>query len=342
MRSPLVSIIIVNWNGLKYLDDCLGPLAKISYRKTEVVFVDNASTDGSVNYVRKNYPTIKIIVNPKNLGFAEGQEVAFRNVKGELLLLLSMDTIVTKDFLSELVRALYVKNRIGAVQPKILLYPQKNLIDSIGSFFLPNGDLYHFGREKKHTLPLYNVPMKIFTAKGACILFRKKVLEKTGLFDKDYFAYFEETDLCMRIWLAGYKIMYEPRAVIYHKGGGSSKQMASSFILFHSYKNGICTYLKNLSAKYLLITLPQMILLYQLAFFAYLFRGEFTSALSVQKAIGWNVFHIRKILKKRKIVQEKIRVVSDNMFLPKLIKKVKFSYYYYQFFGGMENYTDMA
>lgn len=340
MNNPLVSIIIVNWNGRKYLEDCLGSLSKISYKNVEVIFVDNASTDDSVLFVKKYYPTYKIIVNTKNLGFAEGQEIAFQKAKGDALLLLSMDTLVKKNLLDELVKALYVGNKIGAVQPKILLYPQKNLIDSIGSFFLMNGDLYHFGREKNQTLPLYNKPMEIFSAKGACILFRRKVLEKTGLFDKDYFAYFEETDLCMRIWLAGYTIMYVPSTAIYHTGGGSSKQMASSFILFHSYKNGICTYLKNLSVKYLFVVLPKMMLLYQLAFLAYFVKGNFSSAFSLQNAIIWNIFNIKKILKKRKFVQEKIRVVSDDIFLPKLTKKVKLSYYYYQFFGGLDKYED--
>lgn len=340
MSKPLVSIIIVNWNGRRYLDDCLGSLSKISYKNVETLFVDNASTDDSVDCVKKNYPAIKIIVNEKNLGFAEGQEVAFKKSKGKAILLLSTDTIVEKNLLDGLVKVLYSNSNIGAVQPKILLYPEKDLIDSIGSFFLMNGDLYHFGREKDHRLPLYNKSIDIFSAKGACILFKKEVLDKTGLFDKDYFAYFEETDLCMRIWLAGYRIMYVPHAVIYHKGGGSSKQMASSFILFHSLKNRICTYIKNLSCKYLCQVLPTTIFIYQCAFVLYLLTRKFGTALSVQKAIVWNLINLKETLKKRKLVQEKIRVVSDDSFLPKLTKRVRFAYYFHQFFGGMEHYKD--
>lgn len=340
MNNPLVSIIIVNWNGKKYLKDCLDSLSKILYKNVEVIFVDNASTDDSVTFVKKYYPSYKIFVNTKNLGFAEGQEVAFQKAKGDAVLLLSMDTIVENNLLDELVKVLYSNRKIGAVQPKILLYPEKNLIDSIGSFFLMNGDLYHFGREKDHMIPLYNKKMEIFSAKGACILFRRSVLEKTGLFDKDYFAYFEETDLCMRIWLAGYTIMYVPSTAIYHTGGGSSKQMASSFILFHSYKNGIATYIKNLSIGYLIKLLPRMILFYELAFFGYLLQRSFLNAWAVQKAIGWNILHVKKLLDKRKIVQEKIRVVSDATFLPKLTRKIRLSYYYYQFFGGLNLYQD--
>lgn len=340
MTSHLVSIIIVNWNGRKYLGNCLKSLSKVLYKNIEIIFVDNASSDDSVDFVKRNLPSCKIIVNTKNLGFAEGQEIAFSKAKGDSILLLNTDTIIEDNLISELVSALYSKSTIGAVQPKILLYPQKDLIDSVGAFFLSNGDLYHFGREKNHRMPIYNKPMEIFSAKGACILFRKEVLKKTGLFDKDYFAYFEETDLCMRILLAGYKIMYIPSAVVYHIGGGSSKQMASSFVLFHSYKNGIATYIKNLSLWYLIKLLPQMILFYELAFFGYLLQGNFLNAIAVQKAIWWNLSHIKDLLNKRKIIQEKIRVVPDSSFLPGLTKKIRLSYYYYQFFGGLDKYVD--
>lgn len=340
MKSPLVSVIIVNWNGKKYLKDCFSSLVKNSYKNIEIIFVDNASTDGSVSFVKKHYPSFKVFENLTNLGFAGGQEIAFRKAKGDAILLLNIDTIVEKNLISELVKGLYSDKKIGAVQPKILLFPEKKLIDSIGSFFIINGDLYHYGREKNHLLPLYNKKMEIFSAKGACILFRKDVLKKTGLFDKEYFAYFEETDLCMRIWLAGFKVMYIPTTAIYHKGGGSSGQMASSFVLFHSYKNGITTYIKNLSGEYLIRLLPSMIIFYQFAFFAYLFQGNLTCAWAVQKAIGWNMLHIKDILRKRKMVQEKIRVISDKKYLPHLTKKIRPSYYYYQFFGGLDRYED--
>ncbi len=340
MAKSLVSIIIVNWNGKKYLKDCLTSLSKSSYKKVEILFVDNASSDDSVSYVKKNFPKIKILQNEKNLGFAEGHKIAYTKVAGETILLLSTDTIIEKNAIEELVNVLYKSESIGAVQPKLLMYPEKELIDSIGSFFLKTGILYHFGREKNHNNPLYNKEMEIFSAKGACILFKKEVLNKTGLFDKDYFAYFEETDLCHRVWLAGYRIIYTPYAVVYHKGGGSSKQMMSSFIYFHSYKNRICTYIKNLSFKYLLIVLFCTLFMYELAFMIYLGRGKFRNALAVQQAILWNIINIKKTLKKRKHIQTKIRVKKDDDFLPQLIRPVHFRYYYNIMFGGLETYRD--
>ncbi len=340
MHSPLVSIIIVNWNGRRFLGNCLGSLSKIKYKNIEVIFVDNASTDGSVEYARKLYPRMKIILNSKNLGYAEGHEEAFKKCKGSLILLLSMDTIVNENFLKELVEVLLSETDIGAVQPKLLMYPNKNSIDSIGSFILPNGMLYHYGREKNHLIAKYNTSMEVFSAKGACVLFRKETLQKTRLFDKDYFAYFEETDLCHRIWLAGYRIIYVPSAVVYHTGGGSSKQMESSFILFHSYKNKICTYIKNLSLGELIKIMPQLIILFECAALVYLFKRKLSISRAIQKAFIWNLVHLNQTLKKRRFVQSKIRIVSDNNFLPRVTRRVRMSYYYHLFRGSLAEYRD--
>ena len=341
MHNPLVSVIIVNWNGKRFLDNCLGSLSKVKYKNTEIFFVDNASKDDSVAYVKKNYPHIKIISNSKNLGYAGGHEGAFRKAKGELILLLSTDTIVEENLLSELVKAVYSEKNIGAVMPKLLMYPRKDLIDSIGSFFLASGIIYHIGRDKDQSKPQYNISQEIFSGKGACMLFKKNVLAKTGLFDKDYFAYFEETDLCHRIWLSGNKVIYWPNTSVCHMQGGSSKQMVPSFILYHSYKNILCTYIKNLSLKYLIKVLPLALVIYQCGFLVFLFTGKFKTAWAFQKSIIWNINNLPATLKKRKFVQNKIRTVSDDYFLPRVTRHVSLRYYYYLFTGeGLAKYYD--
>lgn len=161
-KTPLISIIIVNWNGRKYLAKCLPSLKKQTYKNLEVFFVDNASKDSSVSYVKRHYPRFRFLLNKKNLGYAEGHEKAFKMSKGKYVLLLSMDTILAKDGIENLVNRAETDEKIGVVQPKLLMYPQKKLIDSIGMFFLISGLLYHFGREKLHTRKKYNVPMEIF------------------------------------------------------------------------------------------------------------------------------------------------------------------------------------
>lgn len=341
MHNPLVSVIIVNWNGRRFLENCLGSLSKVKYENTEIFFVDNASKDDSVDFVKKNYPNIKIINNSRNLGYAGGHEGAFRKAKGELVLLLSTDTIVEANLLDELIKAIYWERNIGAVMPKLLMYPHKNLIDSIGSFFLSSGILYHMGRDKDQSKPQYNKSMEIFSGKGACLMFKKDVLKKTGLFDKDYFAYFEETDLCHRIWLSGNKVIYWPNTSVCHMGGGASKHMVPAFILFHSYKNILCTYIKNLSFKYLIKVLPITLIIYQSGFFSYLFARKFSIAWAFEKSIIWNICNLPATLKKRKFVQNNIRTVSDDYFLPKVTRHVSLRYYYYLFTGqGLAKYYD--
>lgn len=326
-KFPLMSIVIVNWNGMRYLKKCLDSLEKARYPRREVIFVDNASTDGSVAFVRKQYPAIRIIQNKKNLGYAEGHEKAIQQAKGSLLLMLSTDTVLEPNVLTELAKGIYSKKNIGCVMPKLVMDPDRHKIDSVGSFFIPNGMTYHYGREKNPNDPKYNKEMYVYTAKGACLLFKTAVLEKVGLFDPDFFAYFEETDLCHRVWLSGNKVLYWPHTAVYHEGGGASGRMVPSFIQFHSYKNRICAYLKNLSVLNIIRVLPQLFVIYQITSLVHVFIGKFGVAWAVQRGIWWNVSHFAGTMKKREHVQKNIRTVSDSEFLPDVTRKVGFGYY---------------
>lgn len=344
MQAPLVSVVIVGYNAKHFLPECLGSLTKGVYKNIEILYVDNRSTDGTSEYINKYYPQIMLIKNSKNVGFSPAHEGILARVKGDAVLLLNTDTIVEGNLLEELIKALYEKKDTGAVQPKILMYPDKNKIDSVGAFFLNNGLLYHFGYEKDHNRSIYNKPMEIFSTKGAVMLIKKEVLDKVSfpkygnhkasIFDQDYFTAFEDTDLSMRIWLAGYKIMYVPTTKAYHIGGGTVKKMMKSFVLFHGEKNRLATYLKNLSLKYLFKVLPRIIIMFQIECLAYLIiKRRVDIAFAIQKAILWNIFHLKTILKKRYYVQTYIRVVNDESFIPYLTKKVRLSYYYYLVIG---------
>ena len=134
-NKPLVSVIIVNWNGKSLLKGCLDSLKKLRYKKFEIIFVDNASSDGSVEFVKRKYPDVRIFINKENLGVGGGFEVGLNNVRGEAVLLLNTDTIFDKTLLDGLITTLYSDKNIGAVQPKLVIYPGKKLIDSIGCFF---------------------------------------------------------------------------------------------------------------------------------------------------------------------------------------------------------------
>jgi len=330
MNDPFVSIIIINWNGKKWLSDCFRSLHGQNYKRFEVIFVDNASTDDSVAWVNKRYPKTIIVINKKNLGFADANNVAYKLVKGKYVLFLNNDTRVTKTFLSELVRTLEQHADIAGVQSKMLLMDEPNRLDAIGAFFTHTGFLYHYGFHATDDKKL-DKEIDLYTAKGACMLFRKTVLDKVtikgDIFDPSYFAYFEETDMCHRVLLLGFKIRYIPTSIIYHKAGGTSTAMNNAFIQYHSFKNRIQSYLTNLETSTLLILFPiHMILTIGFAFVAFI-RLKWKLGLAVMKAIVWNMQNWERTQEKRIYVQQHIRLLSDKMALSSVTRNQGFEYY---------------
>ncbi|MCX6791905.1 MAG: hypothetical protein NT149_02605 [Candidatus Gottesmanbacteria bacterium] len=213
---------------------------------------------------------------------------------------------------------------------KLLLMDQPDRLDAIGAFLTRTGFLYHYGFHTKNTKSL-DKEIELYTVKGACMIFRRNVLRKIcvegKLFDPLYFAYFEETDICHRIWLAGYRIMYIPSSVIYHKAGGTSSAMNNTFIQYHSFKNRIQSYLTNLDFSSLLIILPTHILLttgYTLAAF---FRGKIKLGFAIIRAMVWNIWYWRVTLDKRRFVNKYIRKVSDLSLFPHIIRSPGYSYF---------------
>lgn len=336
-NSPLVSIIIINWNGLHFLKPCLETLYKQSYKNIEVIVVDNASHDGSVQFVEKQYPKVKIVVNKENLGFAEANNIGYKKVTGEYVLFLNNDTKVTKDFLSILVTILQkdTKKQLGGVQSKLLLMDTPEKLDSVGAFLTPTGFLYHYGIAKKDGNK-YNKRIDVYSAKGACMMLRREVIEQVlvdgEIFDSTYFAYFEETDMCHRVWLAGYRLVFVPESIIYHKMGGTSTKMNNAFVQFHSFKNRINSYIKNFGTSFLFTILPLHILFCEaFALFA-LLKGNYNISVCIQKAIWWNLKNMNQTLRKRKYIQHTIRIKKDSQIKRYIMRPVRLSYYYYILF----------
>lgn len=329
--KELVSIIIVNWNGLRWLPDCFGSLAKQDWKEYEIIFVDNASKDDSVAWVRKNYPKTKILINKENLGFSDANNVGYKIAKGKYILFLNNDTRVTKTFLTELVKVLKSDPTIGGAQSKILLMDHPDTHDSVGAFFTPTGFLLHYGFGAKDS-PRYDKQIDLYTAKGACMMFKKEVLRKVemdgNILDPSYFAYFEETDMCHRVWLAGYRVVYAYKSVIYHKMGATSSSMNNAFVQYHSFKNRINSYIKNLSGPWLLKTLPIHLLLCEGFSVISLLKGKCKLSWSIQKALWWNIGRLSITLRNRRYIQTNIRTISDDTMWTKMLKRPKLLYYW--------------
>jgi GT2 family glycosyltransferase len=318
-QDMLVSIVIVSWNGLRWLSDCFGSLAKQHYTNYEIIFVDNASKDDSVAWVKKHYPKTKVIVNKENLGFAGANNIGYKAAKGEYVLFLNNDTRVTSTFLTELVHTLESDTSVAGVQSKILLMDKPDTHDSVGAFLTPTGFLYHYGFGRKDQKK-YNKEINLYTAKGACMMFRKSVLDMVAIdgniFDPDYFAYFEESDLCHRVWLAGYRITYAYTSVIYHKMGATSIGMNNAFIQYHSFKNRIRTYMKNFGTAWLWSFFPFHLAVCQMYAVSILLRGHMDLMWAIERAFIWNITKLPETMRLRKYVQTIIRKKKDEHIAP--------------------------
>jgi len=337
MCRKKVSIVVVNWNGKEHLKYCLPSLKKINYPNYEVIVVDNGSTDGSQAYVKRYHFWVKLIENQKNLGYVGGNNVGIEQSDGDYILVLNNDTKVTPEFLKIMVEDMEKDEKIGCLGPKILCLYNKTTLDVAGSFFTDTGFLYHYGYLQDASLPMYNKKREFFCVKGACLLLRKSLVDKIGAFDEDYFNFFEETDLCHRIWLSGYKVIYEPKAIIYHYGAGTaSKEISEAGRIFWALKNRIDSYLKNLELINVLKIFLVLSFIYGCLFWIYFLTGKFENDKAIFKAVFANIKNLPKIFEKRALVQ-RLRKVSDKEIFQKTRRNPPLPYYYY-LFTNLKNY----
>jgi hypothetical protein len=311
-KDPLVSVIIVNRNGAGFIEPCLKSVLDCSYQALEVIFVDNASTDGSLDELKEKFgrePRIKIIANKEGLGPAKGRNIGIRNSSGKYIAFLDNDTVVDPDWLKEPVRLFGSEGRIGAAQSKILLFDRKT-IDSLGHFISMIGFPYEIGVGETDR-GQYDRQTEIFGARSAAMFIRRDVLDRIGYFDPDYFMHSEETDLSWRVWLQGYRIVFVPGSVVFHKRSGSISASAKRMMLYEGSKNCTKTLIKNLGPARLTATLPLHILAWLAMSFLLLLKGRAGDSKAIIKGLAWVLRNIRRILKERKIIQQG-RVNTDS------------------------------
>ena len=214
VNLPLISAIILNWNGRDCLYPCIRSVKEQSYPNMEIILVDNASTDGSVEYISHFFRDLRVKINERNLGYGGGNNRGIEQARGEYILILNNDTEVEKDCVRWLWESIEMDGRIGAVTPKIVLYEQKERVDAAGLTIYRDG--LSIGRGHLEPQTKYNRREEVFCGSGCASLFRREMLDEIGLFDEDFFAYAEDTDLGWRARLAGWKTYYVPEAVVYH------------------------------------------------------------------------------------------------------------------------------
>lgn len=256
-NPPLVSVIIINYNGKHYLKNCLSSLSAQSYPAIEVIFVDNASSDGSVDYVRKEFPSIRIIESNKNLGFAKGNNLGIKEAKGELIATLNNDTQVTSRWLEELVSAMNSDEKVGMCASKMLFMKDHGMINSTGICLSRSGVCWDRGIFESDE-GQYESQEEIFGPCAGAALYRKSMLSEIGLFDEDFHAYVEDTDLAFRGRLAGWKCLFVPRAIVYHIHGGTGG-FDNDYTIYYGNRNVLWVTIKNFPKLLFFSSVPWII-----------------------------------------------------------------------------------
>ena len=328
-KWPLVSVIILNYNGRNLLDECLKSVLNANYPNLEIILVDNASTDGSIEIIEeryKNVPFLRIIKNASNFGFAAGNNIGVSYAKGKYIVFLNNDTVVEPNWLTELVSVMENDVKIGAAQSKLLSLTDKKSIDSAGDFIDYYGFSIRRGGWGEKDEGQYDRIEEIFSARGAALIVRSKVLAEIGAFDPDFFLGYEDIDLCWRIRLNGYKIVLVPNSRVYHIGSATA---TSSFLnVFHTEKNRLYTLLKNMSCKYMVKYNPLI-----LTFGQIICDLKFKRPLLLYariKAILWILKNFKKIWCKRLLIQRSIKKIDHGMVNKYMLKtnpKLLFSFF---------------
>lgn len=289
-----LSIVILNWNGKRYLENFLPKLMQSLPNYAEVVIADNASTDDSLSFLATHYPTISILKHNSNLGFAQGYNHALEQIKSPYYCLLNSDIEVTDHWIEPIIEQMDSNEKIAAVQPKLLSYNHRDEFEyagASGGFVDKYGYPFCRGRlfshvEKDHGQ--YNNIIDIFWATGAALFVRSDVFHTMGGFDPDFFAHMEEIDFCWRIKNAGYKILINPNSVVYHIGGGTLPKK-NAYKTYLNFRNNLYLLLKNLPEERIRKTLTIKFFLDQIAAFFFLLQGNFEDFAAVYKAI-WDFY----------------------------------------------------
>lgn len=299
-QHPKIAIVILNWNGQKYLEKFLPSVTGTAYSNFEVVVADNGSTDESVFFLEKNYPQIRIILFKENLGFAKGYNEALKNVDAEYYAILNSDVEVHPDWLKPAVELLEADKQNAACQPKLLSYSNKSFFEYAGG---AGGWLdafgYPFARGRifdvcEEDFGQYDTREQIFWVSGAAMIIRSSVYHEMNGFDEYFFAHQEEIDLCWRMQLAGYKLFSCPASLVFHVGGGTLPR-GNTLKTYLNFRNNHIMLYKNLPWSQKWWKIPFRILLDELSAWKGLIKGDAGYFLAIFRAhaafVKWLFFY---------------------------------------------------
>lgn len=312
----MITIVIPNYNGIKYLGECLESIYEQDYKEYELIIIDNASTDDSYQWLKQD-KKIAFIQLDKNYGFSYAVNKGIRLAKGEYILLLNNDTKLCKDFLSEALQAIERDPIIFGVSSKMIRYFEKDLIDDAGDEYTVIG--WPYKRGDGHSINDFRKKERIFSTCAGAGLYRKKIFDEIGYFDESFFAYMEDVDISYRANIYGYKNVYVPSAQVYHIGSATSGGQYSDFKIRLSARNSVYVPYKNMPLLQLLINMPCLIL-------GTLVKQRVFERKGYGKIYKEGIIEGIKTLKDVKKVPFKMRHLSRYIYIEWLLIKNAFRY----------------
>ncbi len=299
-----VSIIIPHWNGIETLSECIDSILETEFQSYEIIVSDNASTDGSQDWVKKTHSEIVLVENDKNYGYAGGCNRGASVAKGEFIIFLNNDTIQDVEWIKHLINIIETNETIAAVQPKVLNYYNKEIFDYAGGsggymdlFCYPFTRGRIFSKQEKD-YGQYNDSKQCFWASGTAFIIRKDLFFRAGKFDEVFFSHMEEIDLCWRLHAMGFQIWVAPKSIVYHKNA-LSMPMNSHKKYYLNHRNSLIMLFGNYSfLNSVFIGLVRIILDF-VAFGYSIFKLDLNHAFAIIRSLLWVFFHPYTILQKR-------------------------------------------
>ncbi len=305
-----VAVVILNWNGTQLLEQFLPAMIKYTGNDTEIYVADNASTDGSVAFIKTNFPQVKIIQNTSNGGYAKGYNDSLKHIKADIYALVNSDIEVTDNWIQPIINEFVNSSTTAIIQPKILDFKDNTKFEYAGAgggFIDFYGYPYCRGRiftSLENDEQQYNDTTEIFWASGACFFIRSKVYHQLGGFDEQYFAHQEEIDLCWRVQNQNYTVKYVGTSTVYHVGGATLHE-ASPRKTFLNFRNSLFSVIKNIPKRYLFIVILSRLILDGLAGTKFLFELKPLHTWAIIKAHFSFYRYLPIMLKKRNKIPHK-------------------------------------
>ena len=268
-----LTVIIPNYNNRNFLEKCLRSLKKQS-SSFQVIIIDNASSDGSIEYIKQQYPKFILIENKENLGFTTAINQGIKSSKSEYVFLLNNDTELDSHCISNLLKCIEKDENIFTVASKMIQYGDRSKIDDVGDEYTIFGWTKRVGYGKSPDL--YNQKKEIFSACAGAALYRRNVFDKIGYFDENFFAYMEDVDISYRAKIWGYKCIYCPQAVVYHVGSGSSGSRYNEFKIKLAARNNVYVPYKNMPWPQLIMNFVFLLSGYLIKYLFFLRQGHGT------------------------------------------------------------------